>query len=194
MNRLSSFNPIGRAAFTLALVLAWVAPAAATTVIEKDLDALCAEADHVFVGTVSAVQSQWADPQQNHIETLVTFSAIEPLFGVEKAEMVLRFSGGRVGDIAEQVEGMPTFKEGERMVIFARDGRYLSPLVGFNQGCLRVEGSGSNATVAFPSYQPIGMLGDRRVLSAEVQSSTTMKLDDFLTEVRGRLGARGKGQ
>jgi len=181
-------------ALGLAFLLAAPRLASATTVIEKDLDALCAEADRVFVGTVSTVQSQWTDPQQNHIETLVTFAKIEPLFGVDTNEMVLRFSGGRVGDIVEQVEGMPTFQEGERMVIFARDGRYLSPLVGFNQGCLRVEGSGSNATVAFPSYQPIGMLGDRRVLSAEVQSSATMKLNDFVTEVRGRLSARGKGQ
>ena len=171
-------------------MLAWVPPAAATTVIEKDLAALCNEADRVFVGTVSSVQSQWTDPQQRHIETLVTFSDIEPLFGVDTAAVVLRFSGGRVGDTAEQVEGMPTFHVGDRLVIFARNGNAVSPIVGFNQGCLHIDGTGSEATVALPSYQPIGMLGDRRVLGAESRTSSSMNLNDFLSEVHGRLDAR----
>jgi hypothetical protein len=191
MNRFFSFNPIGLVALGLALALSCAAPAAATTVIEKDLAALCNEADRVFVGTVSSVQSQWTDPEQRHIETLVTFSDIEPLFGVDTADVVLRFSGGQVGDTVEQVEGMPAFHVGDRDVIFARNAGSVSPIVGFNQGCLHVDGTGSGATVALPSYQPIGMLGDRRVLSAESRTSSSMSLNDFLSEVRGRLEARG---
>jgi hypothetical protein len=190
MNRFCSFKSVGRAALGLALVLAWVPPAAATTVIEKDLAALCNEADRVFVGTVSSVESRWTDPQQRHIETLVTFSGVEPLLGVDTAEVVLRFSGGQVGDTVEQVEGIPTFHVGDRNVIFARNDASVSPIVGFNQGCLHIEGTGSAATVALPSYQPIGMLGDRRVLGAESRTSSSMNLNDFLSEVRGRLDAR----
>ena len=33
---------------------------------------------------------------------------------------------------------MPGFTVGERRIIFARDGRYVSPIVGFDQGALRV--------------------------------------------------------
>ena len=166
----------------------------ATTIVEKDLDALAAEADQVFVGTVSAVQSQWSDPQQHNIETFVTFSDIEPLFGTGTSDIVLRFSGGRVGDVAEYVAGAPTFAVGDRLIIFARNERSVSPIVGFNQGCLPVTGDGDSATVTLTARTPIATLPNgQRLLSEVPQGQTEMPLRDFLVDVRRRLAGRTGG-
>jgi hypothetical protein len=182
-----------RGCFGALLLLATAAPPAlATTVIEKNLDALCAEADLVFVGTVTSVQSQWADAEQGSIDTAVTFGDIEPLFGVGGPEVTLHFSGGQVGGVIEQIPGMPVFTVGERAVLFARNGRYVSPLVGLYQGRLPVSGQGDAATVKTTSYERLGTLADgRRIVGEAPQATTTVPLPDFVAEVRQRLMQRG---
>ncbi len=177
----------------LPLVLFAVARVAvATSIVEKDLDALAAEADRVFVGTVAVVRSQWADSEQHSIETLVTFTNIEPLFGVDTAEVELRFGGGSVGDVTEMVAGMPTFTVGERVVIFARNQLAVSPIVGFNQGCMRIEGGGDDASVTLTTRDRLGTLSSGRAVLAEAASGeVAMPLREFLANVRQRLAVRG---
>src|SRR5438128_9648992 len=102
---------------SIALLLA--PPSFATTVLAKSFAALCNEADLVFIGTVSQVTSQWSDPEVKAIETLVTFSNVEPLWGNDASDVTLRFGGGQVGDLHEEVAGMPHFLAGERVLIFA---------------------------------------------------------------------------
>jgi hypothetical protein len=163
----------------------------ATTVVEKDLDALCAEADRVFVGTVSAIESRWTDPQHNYIETLVTFDHLDPLFGVDSSAVVLRFAGGRIGDLVQHVQGLPQFAEGERVVIFARDGATVSPLVGFHQGCLRLQGDGETTAVVTDTYERVGTRNDgRHVITESSAASAAVPLHDFLDDVRQRLALR----
>src|SRR5215470_6359453 len=116
-----------------ALVLVGLAlaggPASATVVIAKDFAALCAESDLIFVGTVTGVASRWSDPSKQAIETLVTFGDLTWLRGAPQATVTLRFDGGTVDDVHEDVAGVPHFGEGERRVIFAHAGRFVSPIV-----------------------------------------------------------------
>ncbi|HVN86820.1 MAG TPA: hypothetical protein VMW17_18470 [Candidatus Binatia bacterium] len=168
----------------------------ATTVIEKDLAALAAEADQVFLGTVTSVHSDWADTGHREIETVVTFGDLTPLFGVDTPTLSLRFSGGQVGDIIEHIPGMPQFAAGQRYVIFAQRSAAASSIAGFHQGCFRVSGAGSNATVEVRTYEQIGVAADGRSVVGDAASATTaVALDAFLTDVRQRLGQReGAGQ
>jgi hypothetical protein len=174
-----------------ACLLGAALPLRATTVVEKDLDALCAEADRVFIGTVSSIRARWADQAGGRIETLVTFTNIEPLFGVDQTEVVLRFAGGQVGDVVERVGGMPEFRVGERAVIFALDGRFASPLVGFHQGRFPIQGDGAAASVLSSSYRLVGAVADgARAVGERPRTQVSVPLDDFLSEVRRRLTAR----
>ncbi|MBI1818562.1 MAG: hypothetical protein HYR72_26555 [Deltaproteobacteria bacterium] len=177
----------------LPLVLfAVVRVAVATTIVEKDLDALAAEADRVFVGTVASVRSHWADPEQHHIETMVTFTNLDPLFGVDTSEIELRFGGGSVGDVTEMIAGVPTFTVGERVVVFASNQRAVSPIVGFNQGCMRIEGSGDAASVTLTTRARLGTMRDGRAVLADAASGeVAMPLSEFLADVRRRLATRG---
>ena len=174
------------------VLLVWSSGAApATTVIEKNLDALINEADQVFVGTVTSVRSDWTDSMHRDIETVVTFGDLLPLAGVDAPTIELRFAGGQVGDLIEHIAGMPQFTVNDRLVIFAHRDHSASSLVGFHQGCFRVDGTGENASVTVPSYERMGTLSDgRSVVSDAPKTITTIPLPDFLTDIRHRLAQR----
>jgi len=175
------------AAAIVSAVVALGGRAAATVVVAKDFNALCDEADMIFVGTVVSVESRWVDPERQAIETLVTFSDLSWIRGATRGAITLRFAGGAVDGIHEEIAGVPQFQVGERRVIFARDGRFVSPVIGFDQGAFRVvEGSGGLQVIdAAEVNDPRGALH----LGAPPASGTPapVSLDEFLTRVRQRL-------
>lgn len=122
-------------------------PAHSTVIVAKSFDDLTAEADLIFVGTVTGLQSRWVDEEQSAIETVVTFSVEEALLGDLGKEESLRFSGGEVDGLREQIAGVPRFVVGQRVVLFARRGHSASPVVGFHQGCFRVVDGAAAAVV-----------------------------------------------
>lgn len=169
------------------------ASARATTVISKSFAALCAEADMIFAATVSAVRSQPVGAEHGHIETFVTFADIDPLFGVTAPTVMLRFSGGVVDGVREEFLGVPRFAIGERVVLFARHGYEVSPIVGLSQGCFRVVETASGAMMAAADGQPLATLdsGDGAE-GGRAAGNTRVSLDRFLHEVRNELSAQGR--
>ena len=166
-------------------------PASATTVIAKDFAALCAEADLIFAGTVSAVESRWSDPEQQAIETLVTFSDITPVFGTEGGTVTLRFAGGQVGTMREEIAGVPQFAVGDRRVIFARRERSVSPIVGFHQGVFSVVDTPEGpAVVGAEGAAPEERTGTE---AQRASRAGAVPLETFLERVRRELAARPDG-
>ncbi len=164
-----------------------------TTIVPKTLAALCAESDMVFLGRVAAVESRWADPQQRSIETVVTFSDIEPIFGLRDSTPVrLRFAGGQVGTVREVVAGIPEFSIGERVLVFAHRRPGASPIVGFHQGYLRVRRTHIGEAVFSATGRPVTTADPDTVLmgteGAGEEDATA--LSAFLAVVRNLLAAR----
>jgi hypothetical protein len=128
----------------LALTSACLGPARsarATVVQTVSFDAQCATADRIFVGAVRAVESRRNAARPRYFETLVTFGVEEVVDGSVPPVLELRFTGGRVGDVVQSIDGMPEFAVGERYVVFADangEPPLVSPIVGFNQGLYRV--------------------------------------------------------
>jgi hypothetical protein len=164
--------------------------AMATVVVAKDFAALCNEADLIFVGTVTSVQSRWSDPAHQAIETLVTFADLTWLRGGPQASVTLRFGGGEIDGLHEEVAGVPHFAVGERRVIFAHDGRFVSPIVGFDQGALRVV-DGAEGAMVVDSVAGGDARGALR-LGTPTGSATPSPepLETFLDRVRGELAHR----
>ncbi len=82
---------------------------------------------------------------------------------------------------------MPQFRAGERRVIFAREGRSVSPIVGFDQGAFRVvDASGGPQVVGADATTGPGAALH---LGAPPASGTPMpvSLDEFVERVRRRL-------
>ncbi len=113
--------------------------APATTVEAVTFEELVKSAERIFVGEVVAVESFRSDIGRGpRIRTRVTFSIADAIRS-RGVVSVLEFLGGTVGDLTQEVAGMPHFVVGEHYVVFARGGeRWVNPVVGFTQGLLRV--------------------------------------------------------
>jgi len=170
-------------------IIALPASAPAASVIAKDLPALCSEADLVFVGTVTKVSSQWADLKKQEIETLVTFTDVQPLLGTDTGDVTLRFSGGQIGDLRQEIGGMPHFADKQRFLIFARNERSVSPIVGFDQGCIRVVDGPSGPAVLSADWRPITAVKDGQLIYGDAATgpATAMSLAQFTAIVQQQL-------
>lgn len=164
--------------------------AGATVIVAKDFGAICAEADLIFVGTVSAVASRWSDPERQAIETEVTFTDLTWLRGGTQTPVTLRFAGGEMDGLHEAVAGVPQFAVGERRVVFAHAGRFASPIVGFNQGLFRVvEGANGPVVLDADGKAVTGVARAALQRGAADDRTAALSLDAFLDRVRAQLAA-----
>jgi hypothetical protein len=127
------------ASTTLAAILVG-STALATTYRQLTLGEMVAAAEIGFLGTVAAtsVEARAGEPW-----TAVEFEVERWLTGPapEGDRARLAFLGGsRPAGTDLQVNLMPRFEVGERVLILAYDDEYYSPIVGFNQGLWRVQG------------------------------------------------------
>lgn len=168
-----------------------------TVIVPKSFADLAAEAELIFVGTVARVESRWADEERSAIETIVTFTDIEALLGAAEREVSLRFGGGEVDGLREQIAGVPRFEIGERVVLFARRDRSLSPIIGFHQGCFRVTEGPQGPAVsacATAANSPSDSVASLRLEAPDTGSSNGEPLVDFLGRVRREIERRPGGR
>jgi hypothetical protein len=116
-----------------------LAPAGATSLRRLTLAELVQHSEGVFVGTVSETTVVPGEAPYRLLYTEVTFTDLAWITGGDGlATAVYRFAGGRLGDRRVTVVGMPEFRPGQRIFLFAsREGR-LSNAVGFSQGVFRI--------------------------------------------------------
>jgi hypothetical protein len=175
-----------------ALLVLALAPRAAraTMVVEKPFADLCREADLIFAGKVTSVASRWRDERRQSIETAVTFAVTDAVIGVDGSEVQLVFAGGEMDGIREAIGGIPEFRPGEEVVLFAVRRPSLSPIVGFHQGCFRVvDGRVSNVDGA-----PVTGVSERGLALGQSDAGERgVPLAQFLAEVRQRLADRDGG-
>ena len=135
-----------RAIAACAILTAIAAPSPASTVEPKSLPELASAAELVFEGEVVRVAHRVstvideADAKLPH--TFVTFSIKRVLKGhtQDPTSITLRFMGGSNGEGKTLiVSGVPEFQVGDRDILFVKgNGKSLCPLVGSDQGRLRV--------------------------------------------------------
>ena len=168
------------------------APMFATSVVEQDLPALCSEAEIAFVGTVTRVSSRWADAERRGMETLVTFAQIVPLLGDPGEEITLRFPGGEIEGISEEVAGLPRFRIGHRAVLLIRGDSGVSPIVGFHQGFFPVV-DGPDGPVVLNVGQRLPFSGTGGSVDAESPGAPrdqSVPLETFLNVLRAEFERR----
>lgn len=159
-------------------------PAVATTVETITTARQAASADRIFVGTVTDVTSRPKASAPKYFETVVRFAVEERVAGDVPATVEVVMSGGEIGGVRQQIDGMPAFAVGERYVVMLdaeSEPRGTSPFVGFNQGVYRVVGASRSAAV----------VRDRRgrplpaeALPAGARAAGDPTLDDFLDSLR----------
>lgn len=86
------------------------------------IDDLAARAELVVVGSVTAVESGW-NADRTRIETHVDVRVEAAPAGWPRPDVVSVWQpGGRAGGVAAEIEGMPRFAVGERVLLFLRRG------------------------------------------------------------------------
>jgi hypothetical protein len=185
-----------RVLFFFVLQMCSVVRIEATVVKKLELADLVQQAEIIADVTVVGVESYWASPSgERAIHTRVSFSLnAPPLKGHVNSPFVLDFLGGTVANVRTEVSGMPKFALGDRLILFsyAPDKAFASPLIGFNQGAMRVVRderdnvdrvyhlSGQPMNVAEPSNSKSGT-SDSALTAEKLHSAD--RLDEFLQHV-----------
>jgi hypothetical protein len=121
-------------AVTLAAGLACAARA--TSLVRMSLPELAHAARAIVRARCLGSEARW---EGGEIWTFTRFEPLETLAGTVPRPFVVRLIGGRVGDIASQVEGVPRFLPGEEVILFLEPTRAgdLS-LTAWSEGTFRV--------------------------------------------------------
>lgn len=93
-------------------------PAAASVLLPLTVEDLAGMSELVIIGEVNEVRSE-VDQTGTRIHTRVTITPEETLKGAVKGATVeIKFLGGEIGDIVAKMPGAPTFRAGERVLVF----------------------------------------------------------------------------
>ncbi len=188
--------------FLAVCALVLVAAARATTVIPPTFDELVAQAELIFQGTVTDVQSQWVgEGGQRHIVSYVTVQVEDPIKGNPGKSYTIRMVGGTVGDETMEVSDSPKFKKGDRDILFVEhNGTQFIPLVGIMHGRFRVEKDSTTGADVVKSdkgaaVRDLAALGKDEHASAQrnsnaAESGKELGAADFKAAIRAKLGAK----
>ena len=91
----------------------------------------------IIVGECVAQRSQW-DAARNWILTYSTFRIEKTLKGVPAQEITIVTPGGVVDNIAQEIIGVPRFREGEKHALFVRHSQAGPTVLYLEQGDYRV--------------------------------------------------------
>ena len=107
----------------------------------------------------------------------------------DEQEVIIETLGGHIGDIAMRVEGEPSFRVGERVLVFIRDGGPYTAFrpVGMGQGVMRVR---MEQGIEMVSQSREGMMLMRRNAKGRLEPARGAlpdkeRLDGFLLKLRG---------
>jgi hypothetical protein len=158
--------------FFAALFLFLAGVCQATTVERLALEDLVKKAHRIVIGKVSNSRTYWS-ADRKLILTNYTIQVDENIKGQTASIVEVTTVGGKIGDVALYVSGMPSFEKGENAVVFVeQSGRYQT-VVGLEQGKFTV----ANGEV---SNHP----GDLRFPDGRPGEAVKMPLQNFKNQIR----------
>ena len=133
-----------------------------SSVQQVTIQQLTTSSELIFQGKVIASESRW-NADQSGIHTYVTFRVNEVIKGSAGMHVVLRFLGGKVGDIGMEVTGSTLPEVGERGIYFVENlNRFqVNPFYGVDQGhFLVIESEGQQVMASRSRRMITGFLPD----------------------------------
>lgn len=158
---------------TALLLLAPLA-AEATIVRAVAFDEKVEQAEGIVVGTCIAQESRWDDAHER-ILTYSTFRVEKTLKGAVDPEITLVTPGGKVGNIVQEIIGVPRFREGEENVVFVRNTK-AGPTVAFlEQGNYKVVKDARGDRMAMPAVTSSVLVDTGRGTAVAPESARSMR-------------------
>lgn len=161
----------------------------ATTVIPPTFDELVGRAELIFQGSVTNVRAEWAgEGAQRHIQTYVTFRVEDSIKGKPGNSYTISMLGGTVAGQTMQVTDAPSFKLGDRDILFVEhNGEQFIPLVGIMHGRYRIQQSAGREIVASNDGRPLTDVASVGKDDASGAGKAAMSAADFKNAVRSNL-------
>jgi len=113
----------------------------ATTVLPLDLESLVQQSGTIAQVTVGNLQNlSRGTPESSPIVTRVTFVIQKVYKGRASGNVDVDFLGGTIGTRRMSIQGMPQFKQGQRLIVFLANpaNKPISGTIGLDQGVLRI--------------------------------------------------------
>jgi len=188
---------IGPLLATLLMVGLPASPANGSIVQGLELQELVAHADRIILGRVLFSESfQLANGQLGTWHRIGVEREIRGRAPDER-EVIVETLGGEMGDIAMRVEGEPSFRVGERVLVFVRDGGPYTAFrpVGMGQGVMRVRREQGVETV---TQSREGLMLVRRNAQGRLERTLGAlpkkeRLDVVLSKLRDIVGQNAGG-
>ena len=121
-----------------ALILFTTPFLSATTVQRLAFEDLVKKAHHIVAGKVRSSRAYWSD-NGKLILTNYAIEVDERIKGQPPRTLAVTTIGGKIGDLELHVSGMPSFEEGENIVVFTETSGAYEVVLGLGQGKFKVE-------------------------------------------------------
>lgn len=178
-------------ALAFAALLAVVPTSEATLVRPTSFAELADKADLIITARVLSSRCEWGS-SSNAIFTLVTLEVLETHKGATASPLELKFLGGTVGDTRLEVDGIPEFRTGEKVVLYIRSQPGAScPVVSFYHGklCLQQGGPGGTEVLVRHNGKPVTDLSEigSENAAASATKKTPVSLEQFKAALKTHL-------
>jgi hypothetical protein len=176
----------------LSLLLALVAgvPAGASTFLNMDQRELVQKSAAVVDGEVLQVHSFW-DAKGRVIITEAIIKVSDSVAGNIGSAIVVRTFGGTVEGYTVEAHGFPTFKRGERYLLFLESERNgAHQVTGYQLGQYRITLDKNGAEVAVPTFD-----GAARLLTRDGRQAArprALALDALKNQIRTEAQSLGR--
>ncbi len=126
----------------------------APLMVKLTVDELTALASNIVVGRVTGTSSQW-NADRTTIYTMVTISVEEQIKGSwNKPEIIVPVPGGQVEAVTQAIEDSPSFRAGERALVFLEIYDSAFRVVGGFQGKFVIgnDGKVTGSNLSLPEF------------------------------------------
>lgn len=170
-----------------ALLLLLPVSASATITQAIDFEDKVEHAASIVVGKCVAQESRW-DTAKNWILTYSTFSVEKTLKGQPAQQITIVTPGGTVGNLTQNVVGVPKFREGEENVVFVRNSQAGPTVLYLEQGNYKVRKDDRGDRVVEPAVSAAVMVDTGRGTAVQPEGRRTLR--DFEGAVRDSVRRR----
>lgn len=141
----------------------------------------------IVVGKVIAQESRW-DASRNWILTYSTFAVEKTLKGQPAQQITIVTPGGTVGNMTQDVVGVPKFRQGEENVVFVRNSQ-AGPTVAFlEQGNYKVRSNERGDRIVEPAVSAAVLVDTGRGTAVAPEGARQMR--EFERDVRESVRRR----
>jgi hypothetical protein len=175
-------------------VLALALPAGASTFLAISQDEMVQQAESVVQGRVIDVVSFW-NREGTAIMTEAMLEVENTLLGPDRSHVRLVTFGGEVGGMVIEAHGFPTFRKGQRLLLFLepsrRDEDGAHRVLAYRQGELEIRKDAQGRDWAFPTWEAENV----RILKADgtpARVPQAVPLDEFKRRIRESAERAGR--